>query len=76
MALPAAVAAAAGRSPSGSRRFWSQAVISEVYTLDALFVASVLLALLVWRDTRDDRDLLVAALLAGLSLTHHLSSGS
>ena len=69
-------ASAAGALAFGfSGAFWSQAVISEVYTLNALFVASVLLLLLLWRDRRDDRALLIASLLAGLSLTHHLSSG-
>ena len=70
------VAAAAGALAFGfSEAFWSQAVIAEVYTLNALFVALVLLSLLLWRDRRDDRILLVACFLAGLSLTHHLSSG-
>ena len=71
-----AVAAAAGALAFGfSEAFWSQAVIAEVYTLNALFVALVLLLLLLWRDWRDERILLVAGSLAGLSLTHHLSSG-
>ncbi|CAN5714955.1 DUF2723 domain-containing protein [soil metagenome] len=70
-----AVAAAAGALAFGlSGAFWGQAVISEVYTLEALFVALVILVLLVWRDTRDDRYLLLCAFLVGLSLTHHLTS--
>ena len=69
------VAAAVGALAFGlSGAFWSQAVIAEVYTLNALFVALVLLLLLLWRDRRDDRILLLAATLVGLSLTHHLSS--
>ncbi len=55
--------------------FWSQAVIAEVYTLNALFVSLVVLVLLIWRDTREDRYLLAAAFLMGLSLTHHVTSG-
>lgn len=55
--------------------FWSQAVIAEVYTLNALFVALVVLTLLVWREERRDRYLLLAAFLMGLALTHHLTSG-
>ncbi len=55
--------------------FWSQAVIAEVYTLNALFVASIVLVLLLWRDTRRDRYLLAAAFLMGLSLTNHVTSG-
>ena len=55
--------------------FWSQAVIAEVYTLNAAFIAAVFLVMLLWRDTRRDRYLLAAAFLMGLSLTHHLTSG-
>jgi hypothetical protein len=40
---------------------WSQAVIAEVYTLNALFVALTLLALLLWRERRRDRYLLLFA---------------
>src|SRR5215212_3253295 len=58
-----------------SRDFWSQAVITEVYALNALFVALVIFALLIWRDTRDDRHLLLASFSMGLSLTNHLTSG-
>jgi len=70
------VAAAAGSLAFGfSAAFWSQAVIAEVYTLNALFVALVLCLLLLWRERRGDGILLAAALVAALSLTHHLSSG-
>ncbi|MGH3148422.1 MAG: glycosyltransferase family 117 protein [Rubrobacter sp.] len=70
-----AVAAAAGALAFGlSDAFWDQAVIPEVYTLEAFLVALVILLLLVWRDTRRDRYLLLAAFLIGLSLTHHLTS--
>jgi hypothetical protein len=70
-----AAAAAAGALAFGlCGAFWSQATISEVYTLEALLVALVILVLLVWRDTRADRYLLLSAFLVGLSLTHHLTS--
>ena len=70
------VAAAAGALAFGfSAAFWSQAVIAEVYTLNALFVALVLCLLLLWRERRDDRVLLLVAFFISLSLTHHLSSG-
>jgi hypothetical protein len=70
-----AVAAAAGALAFGlCDAFWGQAVISEVYTLEAFLVALVILVLLVWRDTRADRYLLLSAFLVGLSLTHHLTS--
>src|SRR5918997_1783407 len=55
--------------------FWSQAIIAEVYTLNALFISLVVLVFLIWRDTREDRYLLAAAFLIGLSLTHHVTSG-
>ncbi len=70
-----AVAAAAGALAFGlSGTFWSQAVIAEVYTLEALLVALVILVVLVWRDRRENRYLLLVAFLVGLSLTHHLTS--
>jgi hypothetical protein len=70
-----AVAAAAGAVAFGlSGAFWSQTVIAEVYTFEALLVALVILVLLVWRDRRDGRYLLLSAFLVGLSLTHHLTS--
>jgi hypothetical protein len=70
-----AVAAAAGALALGlSGAFWSQAVIAEVYTFEALLAALVILFLLVWRDRRDGRYLLLCTFLVGLSLTHHLTS--
>ena len=54
---------------------WSQAVIAEVYTLNALTVALVVVALLMWRERRRDRYLLLAAFLCGLALTNHMTSG-
>src|SRR5215218_7274874 len=69
------VAAAAGALAFGlSGTFWSQAVIAEVYTLEALLVALVILFLLLWREYRKDHYLLLSAFLVGLSLTHHLTS--
>jgi hypothetical protein len=62
--------------------FWSQAVIAEVYTLNALFVAGTLCLLLAWAQAQahrehggllDDPALLLSllAMVYGLSLTHH-----
>jgi hypothetical protein len=64
--------------------FWSQAVIAEVYTLNAAFVAATLCLLLAWsqssREERVEQDgrladpttlLSLLALIYGLSLTHH-----
>lgn len=58
-----------------SRAYWRQALVAEVYTLNALLICAVLLSLLAWRDSRDGRLLGLAALLMGLSLTNHLTSG-
>ena len=70
-----AVAAAAGALAFGlSGTFWSQATIAEVYTMEALLVALVIFVLLVWREGRKDRYLLLSAFLVGISLTHHLTS--
>lgn len=70
--LPAALAALAFGL---SQTFWSQAVIAEVYTLNALFIGLVLLSLLVWRERRRDLYLLLTAFLLGLAMTHHMTSG-
>src|SRR5215208_2076131 len=56
------VAAAAGALAFGlSGTFWSQSVIAEVYTFEALLVALVILFLFLWRDRRDSRYLLLSA---------------
>jgi hypothetical protein len=55
--------------------FWSQAVIAEVYTLNVLMAAITLLVLLVWRERRQDRYLLLASFLMGFALTNHRTSG-
>jgi len=54
---------------------WSQAVIAEVYTMNALLISLTLAVLLLWRDRGRDRYLLLAAFLSGLCLTNHLTSG-
>ncbi|MBI2433320.1 MAG: DUF2723 domain-containing protein, partial [Candidatus Hydrogenedentes bacterium] len=54
-----------------SREFWEQAVIAEVYTLNAFFFALFLLILWRWRETRGDRLLIIFAVLYGLSLGGH-----
>lgn len=56
-----------------SSTFWSQAVIAEVYTLNAVFLTGLLLVLVYWRKTREARWLLFLAFFYGLSLTHHLT---
>ncbi len=55
--------------------FWSQALIAEVYTLNAVFVAGVLLGVTTWAAQPAERPALAplygTAALYGLSLTHH-----
>jgi Protein of unknown function (DUF2723) len=70
------VAAAAGALAFGlGAALWAQAVIAEVYTLNALLVAATIGVLLLWRGRRRDRYLLLSAFLMGLCLTNHLTSG-
>jgi hypothetical protein len=70
------VAAAAGALAFGlGAALWSQAVIAEVYTLNAMLVSFTIVALLLWREYRQDRYLLLSAFLVGLCLTNHLTSG-
>ena len=54
-----------------SRTFWSQALQAEVYALNSLFVVALLLLLLRWSESRSTQVLRLAALIYGLSLTHH-----
>ena len=55
--------------------FWSQAIITEIYTLNALLIPLPIISLLLWREHRRDRYLLLAAFLMGFVLTNHLTSG-
>lgn len=61
-----------------SPAFWSQAVITEVYTLNVLLVAVVLMGLAGWSapptgGRRGDGWLAVATLAAGLGASHHVT---
>ena len=71
----AAAAGAAALAFGVGTTLWSQAVITEVYTLNALLVSLTLLALLVWWEHRRDRYLLLSAFLVGFAMTDHLTSG-
>ncbi len=51
--------------------FWSQAVIAEVYALNAALLVALLLALVRWAATRRTSWLYAAAFLFGLGLAHH-----
>jgi hypothetical protein len=55
------------------RLFWSQAILAEVYMLNAVLFAGVLLYLLRWSRTRSHRDLAAALGFFGAGLAHHLT---
>lgn len=56
-----------------TRTFWSQAIIAEVYTLNALFLSIVLYLLFLWRQTKRDRDFLLACAFYAFSFGNHLT---
>ncbi len=71
--IPAAIAAVA---LSLSHAFWFHATITEVYTLNALFVALIIWLLLKWKqDIEQMYWLYGACFVFGLSLSHHLIIG-
>ena len=51
--------------------YWSQAIIAEVYTLNAALVAGMLLALLVWMDTGRPGFFYSSVALLGIGLGNH-----
>lgn len=53
--------------------FWSQAIVAEVYALNALFVAATLWAFLRWEGTRRKGDLYLASAIYALSFGNHLT---
>lgn len=55
--------------------FWSQALIAEVYTIGAAFLAAVLVATLAWARTGKAAALFAAGLCGGLGLGAHASVG-
>ncbi len=56
-----------------SPTFWSQAVIAEVYTPGAAFLAVIVVLLLLWDQGGRPQTLFLAGLLGGLSLGVHMS---
>jgi hypothetical protein len=66
-------AAAAGLSFAFSRAFWGQAVVAEVYTLNAFLIGAVVLALLAWHQTRKVGLLYLGIGLYALSFGNHLT---
>jgi len=66
-------AACFGMAFAFSRTLWSQAVIAEVYTLNAALVGWVVFYYLRWSRTRAKSDLLIASAIYALSFCHHLT---
>jgi hypothetical protein len=56
-----------------STRFWYQASVAELYTLNALYVALVLYLLLAWHQTRKPVLFWVATVVYALSFGNHVS---
>ena len=66
------LAAAAGAlALAFSKELWEQATIAEVYTLNAFLVATCVLLLFVWYESRRNAVLYVFALVYGLGLCNH-----
>ena len=66
------VAAATALTFAVSPTFWTQASVTEVYTLHILFVGAVTLCLARWRLGASNRWLLAGLFLYALSFGHHL----
>lgn len=64
-------AMAAGLALAASYEFWEQAIIAEVYTLNAFFVALCFVLLLDWYEKRKDSRLYAFAAVFGLGLCNH-----
>jgi hypothetical protein len=55
------------------RIFWEKSLAAEVYSIGAALVAAALWRVLVWRDTRQTRDLLIPVALLAAGLGNHLT---
>jgi hypothetical protein len=66
-------AASAALSFAFSRQLWKQAVVAEVYTLNAFLIGAVLLVLLAWHRTRKIGLLYLGIGLYGLSFGNHMT---
>jgi len=72
--LPERMAAgAAALSLAFSPLFWSQALIAEVYTLNAFFVVLVIYLVLRWMEDPGHTTLSAAAFFCGLGMGNHLT---
>ncbi len=66
-------AASAALSFAFSRTLWGQAVVAEVYALNAALIGAVLLALLAWHETRRTGLLYLGLGLYALSFGNHMT---
>jgi hypothetical protein len=66
-------AVSAGLSFAFSRALWGQAVVAEVYTLNAFLIGAVILALLAWHRTRKGAWLYLGLGLYALSFGNHMT---
>ncbi len=66
-------AASAALSFAFSRALWGQAVVAEVYTLNAFLIGAVVLALLAWHQTRKLGLLYLGIGLYALSFGNHMT---
>lgn len=57
-----------------SRMYWSEAVVAEVYTLNALLIGGVILAAILFYEKSGGKTLIAVATTFGLSLAHHPSA--
>jgi hypothetical protein len=67
--MAALVAAALGVG----RIYWEKSLAAEVYSLGCALLAAAIWRVLVWRDSRKTRDLLVVVALLSLGLGNHLT---
>jgi hypothetical protein len=54
--------------------FWTAAIVAEVYALHAFLMSLVLLFLLKWQETQQEKHLYILTLLYGLGLANHTST--
>jgi hypothetical protein len=71
--LPQLLAFAVSLALGLTRTFWSQAIVAEVYSLNALFVTLVLYFFLKWNRSLSTRDLLFGCAFYAFSFGHHLT---
>jgi len=64
-------AAASALCLAFSKRFWSQSIIAEVYTINTFLFCGIIVFLLLWKGSKKDRYLYFASFIYGLSLANH-----